>query len=574
MFKSSNFFRIREINTEGQKFVGKSLITVVLINFVIMLSNSIYILFSLQILSGTNPIFQLSLLLSFLYIVIALTDYPTSFITRFNQKQLLIIASLLYLLGFFFFSIATDFSSLLIAYFFIGVAQGQESDAFRRYFEDNYYFYVSEDSDRIIYNSVTFRMNILLGLSTVLSFIAGGIIAYYFSRQIVFQVQAFLLLCVMITIFYLLKIYPNKAVETKPKQIIPTIKKNVSFCWENKSLRYFIIGSAITSSTLTIFGTLVIFTIYEDYTPNDLVIGIIRSSILLLGAGLSLSEVLIKKYIKNRAWIIFIAIISSLTLFSFLIVFTDLFDPTTKLDLIMLADMTFVISLAMFPQSLYKRSKDSYLLHIVPEKRKEDIFSFLPLILCIVNIPMIIVGGYLIQNYSLPFALSVLLIIALIGSLITSWGYYLYNYRFKKQQLITRTLNVYFGGQFEINNYTIIQLPVKYIWEKFTFSATKLWEEVVSEAVKDGTLTKDEKALIEKIMLQVKAYGLALEEIIEDAVITLDEEKRLEYIRNELYNVVYTEAKRDGVVTDEELQILQLFKKHLAKFEGFSTHTK
>ena len=210
--------------------------------------------------------------------------------------------------------------------------------------------------------------------------------------------------------------------------------------------------------------------------------------------------------------------------------------------------MTLTISLAMFPQSLYKRSKDSYLLHIVPVKRKEDIFAFLPLIMTVVDIPMILLGGFLIQNYFLPETLTILMIIALGGTLITSWGFYLNNYKIPRQEVITRTLNVYFGGSFEINNFTTIQLPVKYIWEKFTFSATKLWEEVVSEAVKDGSLSKDERNLIEKIMIQVRAYGMALEEVIEDAVITLDEEQRLDYIRKQLFEVVFAEAKKDGII--------------------------
>ena len=331
MFSSSSLFRIKEINKDGQRFISNSIITILFINFVIMLSNSIYILWSLEVLNDPNAIFQLSLLLCFLFIVITLTDYPTSFITRFNQKQILIIASILYLLGFYFFSIATDFYSLLVAYFFIGVAQGQESDAFRRYFEDNYYFYVSEDSDRIIYNSITFRMNVLLGLSTILSFIAGGVISTQFhSRPTVFGIQVLLLFVVILMISLLLKIYPNRVVEPEPKKFIPTLKKNIEYCWSNQSLRYFIIGSAITSSTLTIFGTLVLFTLYDDYTPNDLVIGTIRSSIIILVAIFSLSEILVKKFIKNRMWIIFIALVSSFSLFSLIVLFTEIYQPTDK----------------------------------------------------------------------------------------------------------------------------------------------------------------------------------------------------------------------------------------------------
>ena len=191
----------------------------------------------------------------------------------------------------------------------------------------------------------------------------------------------------------------------------------------------------------------------------------------------------------------------------------------------------------------------------------------------IVNIPMIIVGGYLIQTNDLPIAVSVLLIIALLGTVITSWGYYLFNYKLPRKVQIQKTLNLYFGGQFEINNFTTIQLPVKYIWEKFTFSATKLWEEIVAEAIKDGTLSRDEKALIQKIMVQVRAYGMALEDIIEDAVITLAEEERLDYIRKQLFDVVFAEAKKDGIVTEEEYRILNIFKKYLENFKGFSSRT-
>ena len=573
MFLSSNYFRIKEIvNEDGQRFVSYSLVTVVLINFVIMLSNSIYILYTLDIVN--NSIFKLSLLLAFLYIIVAITDYPTSFITKFTQKQILLIASFLYLLGFFFFSIATDFNTLLLAYFFIGLAQGQESDAFRRYFEDNYYFYVSEDKNRIIYNKITFKMNFLVGASTVISFIIGGLISVFFvSRADVFRTQIILLVIVILVAFYLLHDYPNKVDQKSKKSLFSTLKNNASFCWSNQSLRYFIIGSALSSSTLIIFGTLVIFRIYENFTPDDLVIGVIRSLILIGGGIFSLSTFTIKDLVKNRAWIICISIISSLAIFLSLILFLNLFEPTNEFNLTVVIGLTLLVSIAMFPQTLYKRSKDSYLLRVVPIKKREDVYSFLPLIITLVNIPMILFGGVIMELLSMQDSLLILLLISFFGALISSWGFYIYNYRRIKQELITRTLNVYFGGQFEINAYTTIQLPVKYIWEKFTFSATKLWESVVAEAVRDGSLTNDERALIEKIMLQVRAYGFALEEVIDDAVITLEEEERLDFIRTQLFDVVFAEAKKDGIVTDEEYKILNLFKKHLENFKGFSSHT-
>lgn len=567
---SSNLFRTKKINKDGQKFVFNSFVVIISINFIIMLTNSIYLLFSLKLLH--DSILQLSYLLAFFFIIVVITDYPTSFITRLTQKQILIISSVLYLTSFYFFSISTNFNSLLLAYFFMALAQGQESDAFRRYFEDNYYFYVQEDQTRSIYNTITNRMNFLIGISTILSFVVGGIISSYIHRPAVFQTQVVLLLVAILMTHFLLKDYPQKFNQKKPNQFQSTLKENVKFCWSNKSLRYFIIGSAITGSTLTIFGTLIIFKLYEQYAlANDLTIGILRSLILIFAGVFSLiiSHILVN-VVKNKAWTITILLISSISIFIATIFFIDLYNIPSSLNYQILFMMIIFIVLGMIPQALYKSSKEKYLLQIVPQMRKEDVFSLIPVIITIINIPVIILGGYLIQNYNLVSALEIMALISVLGALITSWSYYIFTYKLPKQELITRTLNVYFGGQFEINAFTNIQLPVKYIWEKFTFSATKLWEDIVNQAVSDGSLSKDERVLIEKIMLQVRTYGLALEDVIEDAVITIEEEKRLEFIRTQLFNIVFEEARKDGVVTEEEFKLIQIFKKHLENFKEFS----
>jgi hypothetical protein len=569
MFLVSNFIKNPEITIEGRNFVTRSFIVMLIINFTIMLSNTVYILLSLDFVS----ISELSFLLCFLF-TITLTDYPTSFITRLNQKQILILASFLYLFSFYFFTVASNFISFIPAYFFMGLAQGQESDAFRRYFEDNYHFYIPKDTNKILYDSFTNHMNSFIHFSTIISFIIGGAIASIFSRQHVFITQILLLLVVIIVSYFLLQEYPNKIDSSSNKKIISTFKENVSYCWSNVSLRYFIIGSAISGSTLTIFGTLIIFPLYFSYTTDDLYLGLLRSLILIVNGFFMISfKILLNKFIKNRFWLITITFLGSFTIFIGILFFVEIFSPSSVLNISVFALLLFIMSLSMLPQSFFKESKNDYLLSTIPEKRKENIFNFIPTIFVLFNIPLILLGGYMLTNYDLQTNLIILIVISIFGSFITAWGFYLYQFRLPRKELIKRTLNVYFGGQFEINAFTTIQLPVKYIWQRFTFSATKLWEDIVAEAVKDGSLTKDERTLIEKIMLQVRTYGLALEEVIEDAIISLDEEKRLQFIREQLFNVVFAEAKKDGIITEEELKILNLFKKHLENFKGFSSRT-
>ncbi|MFX0094161.1 MAG: MFS transporter [Candidatus Hodarchaeota archaeon] len=248
---------ISVLNSEAKKFITKAVSLMFVYVFIIMLTNTFLILFALDFLTIT----QLGVILACQFAVQAITDYPTAAIGDWiGQRWLLCIAALTYAVGFFFLSQASSFTFILIAFILIGFAQGQESGAFVSWFDNNYKLYATEDEDRRVYSQFFGKFRMIYEIITASSFILGGILVIFISRQSMFLIQGILL--GLFSLIFLFMIRDHKAIKRdKPnfRSYFRFLEDGMRTVARNKTLRLLVLGLVISGTGFVIWANLILF---------------------------------------------------------------------------------------------------------------------------------------------------------------------------------------------------------------------------------------------------------------------------------------------------------------------------
>ncbi len=84
---------------------------------------------------------------------------------------------------------------------------------------------------------------------------------------------------------------------------------------------------------------------------------------------------------------------------------------------------------------------------------------------------------------------------------------------------------------------------------------------MLKAALKDGVLTEDELEMLKEVDKFYGHYNREFKVAVSDGFITPDECKKLRDLRDSLYEKAYMEAIKDGVVTSEERAILKEIQK-------------
>jgi hypothetical protein len=83
-----------------------------------------------------------------------------------------------------------------------------------------------------------------------------------------------------------------------------------------------------------------------------------------------------------------------------------------------------------------------------------------------------------------------------------------------------------------------------------------VWSQLRETALDDQVITEDEGILIDKIVLDVRAYGDVLGKALEDGEIDQDEQEALLQAREKIWIEAHNTALTDGILSDDAKQIL------------------
>ncbi len=405
----------------------KSLLTrYLLIDFTRLVTFNISGMFVILYLLDTLEPTQAGMLFALNYVILALIDYPTGVLGDIiGYRKVMLVAYFFYIISFVFLLISDSFVPLLLYSGLVAIGASQESGALESWFDNSYNQLVeNRDPDRQIYNSFQAKKSLISHMLYGISFVAGGIIAQYFSRKHLFGVTLFLILFVFILITVIVKDnYLSKSVFTSTKYF-QQFQSGFKFLLSQKGIFLFFIGTTIIwAANNSIWVNFLLFPIYGGYSGGqDDFTAMLRALIFASGV---FWQLFIVKYISKihriKLWIFITTSLSNTVFFSLVYFYYTQFPPTGfEFSLVLGLFIIFQLPGIWEPLEFILRSRLN--LDLVPDEIRNGIYSLLPTITTIIGIPGALVGGYILKIYPFSSAILITALFSSVGVIVTGMG--------------------------------------------------------------------------------------------------------------------------------------------------------
>jgi MFS family permease len=368
-----------------------------------------------------------------------LFDYPTGVIGDWiGPRYILATSFITYSVAYYLVSFVTVSSPLV--YFFIiyglmGFASSQASGALGSWFDNNWRVAMPEDEGAQQYGVFMGKINMLLWLTNVLVIIPGGILAVVFGRPWVFRFQALLCLFIAIGGFLLVKNLSGANETMSPKrgmdEYITLMKGCIEFLFSNRNVTYFLFGSMLVTSCITVWGNLILYPMYYQYLVTDVAVASLRTIVMIPLVFYSERSGVWAKNFEPKKWIprfSFIQTCGALFFWIFagiMLIFepppvaspmTDFYFPFTnililRLPISSIIPVTLIISTFVICGAFLRIVgvlMSRVYVHAIPNKNRNSVYSLLPTVILLLAMPQITLFGWVISSVGIPTALVLL----------------------------------------------------------------------------------------------------------------------------------------------------------------------
>ena len=504
---------IEDLNPEAKQFISRATSLMLVYSFAVMLTNTFLILHALEFVTLT----ELSLILSVQFLIQAIASYPSGAIGDWiGQRWVLFAAALSYGVGFVVLSQSFDFLTVMISFIFVAIAQSQEAGTYIAWFDTNYKLYTTEDKDRRTYSQFYGKFTMFREILTALSFILGGILLTFIGRQLMFIIQGMLLILVSIMLLRFIRDHKDlKRDKMSVRVYFRYLRGGISTVAKNKTLRLMVIGLMISGAGWAIWGGLILFPFYAGYAVTDAGTAILRSSIFILGALCTGAAGVVSKRIgKLQKWLA-LAILITDVLF-FLGIYTMLLfnpvPPTFVLMSFVFVILTFTISFG--PRYVADVLRPRFYLDVIPDENRNAVYSLIPTLIMIVSIFAVPIGGVLLEILGQETTIIILALNGLLGSSITALA--IYRHKVEKEisaEAIDLCCPIFPSKMLDTQAIVPISLPCCWSFDPVT---EYVWNQLRETALTDQVISTEEGNLIDRIVLDVRAYGEVLELALKD----------------------------------------------------------
>ncbi|MHA2295519.1 MAG: MFS transporter [Candidatus Hodarchaeales archaeon] len=564
-----SFFGITKLNNEAKRFVLKGLSIIFIFIYFIMLTNTFYILYALTIVTGP----ELGIIFAIRFLIQGITDYPTGAVGDWiGQRWVLFVAALFYCAGFIVLSQATTFTTLLIAFMILALADGQQSGSFQAWMDNNYKIYAPEDNNRQIYTEMFGKFIMINQLLMAFAFITGGVIITTYGRESVFFIQGVIIGLLSLVFAFFINDHPSIK-RTKPnlKSYFSLLGEGIATSYRNRTLRLVMTGFVISSAFMAIWGQLMLFPFYESYGKTDDFTGLLRSIIFISGAILTgLMATVVKKIPNQQKWLAIIITVSS-TIFLWGIMLMHVLNPPTEVfEVISYIIVILTFILIGVPFSLVNVLMPRFYLDIIPDKNRNSVYSLMPTLIMFASVITVALGGFLLEAIGFNMTMLLLGAVSLIGGSISGKGILSHRSRITpaptdelmdileqpaEKDLLAVEETIRFIENIRLSDLqTTVPMTSPVSWH--VSQSAKTWNVLMSIALEDGIITDEEQVLLDKIMDSILNYAQVLEEALEDGIITKNEEKSLLRAYNQISRDVHKIALHDTKISQDEMAIL------------------
>jgi len=350
-----------------------------------------------------------------------------------------------------FVTVNTPFIYLVAIYALTGLAQSQASGAWGAWFDNNYRVAMPGDTDRKQYGMFWGRMGMMMQIIATASLIPGSILATVFSRPWVFQLQAVFGFALAIVSFKLVRDFPEVEAQRDARpdmgEYIGILKGGVSFLFKYPYVRYIVIGGMMATSSIMVWGNLILFPMYFMYLITDVAVASFRTLLFTPGIFAQERSGIWSRRFEPKKWIPRFRFIQTCGFVFFWVFATimflfppadassanivNIYWPFTSIALltlpvenllpIALIFSTFVLTsfFGGFAEILTQR----VLLDVIPNKIRNSMYSLSPTIATLFAIPQIALFGWLLNIIGFPLTLMSCGVVSAIGVLFIVHGF-------------------------------------------------------------------------------------------------------------------------------------------------------
>ncbi|OLS24603.1 MAG: hypothetical protein HeimC3_18750 [Candidatus Heimdallarchaeota archaeon LC_3] len=406
------------LDPEAQRFIFKSINLMLITGFFEIGIYTFFVLYSLEFLS----IEQLGLLIGIQFLFQSILDYPTGALGDWiGQKWILVTSYLFFGLGYLIFSYAEEFFVFLVAFILIAIGNSQHSGAYMTWLDNNYKIYVPEDKNRQTYSFIFSRFQVLFQLNLFISILSLGFLVDIFGRQWGFFVLGASHFISIILVFFLVTDHKDYVRPPKEKkEFLNLLKEGIGIGWNNKTLRYMILGMIIVQGALMIWANLILFPMYESYAITDVGVSFTRAIIWLYGAvALFFLGYLVKRIYNTQKWLGILSMISMPLFFFMFFIYLQIMPAGDKFSIVSWLLLIVVFSMVNTLGSIVQILIPKFFLDLIPDKNRNSIYSLIPSLIMVFNILTVTIGGYLIKNLGIIYTILILSLMALVAGLIS-----------------------------------------------------------------------------------------------------------------------------------------------------------
>ncbi len=195
--------------------------------------------------------------------------------------------------------------------------------------------------------------------------------------------------------------------------------------------------------------------------------------------------------------------------------------------------MILTFTIAFGPRYLADVLKPRFYLDVIPDENRNAVYSLIPTLIMIVSIFAVPLGGVLIETLGQRTTLLILAVNGLFGASITAFA--IYRHKIEKEitaEAIDLCCPIFPSKMLDTQAIVPLSLPCCWSFDPVT---EYIRNQLRETALADHVISKEEGELIDRIVLDVRAYGAVIVKALEDGKINTEEQKSMLQARDRIW---------------------------------------
>ncbi|MFX0094085.1 MAG: MFS transporter [Candidatus Hodarchaeota archaeon] len=426
----TKFFGIESINRDAQRFIIRGTGLFYLANFTFFFTQTFLFLYALETLSFA----EFGIVLAIRYGIQAIADYPTGVVGDWiSQRVVLSSAFIFYCLTFLIIGLASNFLSFAIAFVLLALGNSQESGAYEAWFDNNFKLFVYEDAERKIFSEYIGKRAMGQRLVNASAMIIGGLFSSQFGRQIIFLSQgAFYFIVALLFLRYLVDHPQLERKSSSMSSFFELLGDGLKYSLNNRTLLMIITGLVIWYGIgVPFWFHFLLFPFYESYGKTDEHTSLARSIIyIMMGIAVGLAGIFIRRLSNASAkkLLSFNMLVKDILFYGSVILLLTMFPAPDHFDLISFLALIIIFGFsATISECAINLLLQRIYIDLIPDENRNSIYSLIPTLSVFLRVPVLLLGGVLLQFMNVVTILIFIIGINFTGALLVSIA--VFNYR-------------------------------------------------------------------------------------------------------------------------------------------------